>query len=133
MAKKKVQPADDNVEVIVPDVEENNTSTQEDTTVSKKNKKSKIDSNKDTKESKNEKSSKNSKNDKGSKNKKEKKSLRKRASEVISELKKVSKPTFGKVVKNTCVVIAVVAICTVLLLGLEKLFSLLYKLLLPNA
>ena len=133
MAKKKVQPADDNVEVIVPDVEENNTSTQEDTTVSKKNKKSKIDSNKDTKESKNDKSSKNSKNDKGSKNKKEKKSLRKRASEVISELKKVSKPTFGKVVKNTCVVIAVVAICTVLLLGLEKLFSLLYKLLLPNA
>ena len=53
MAKKKVQPADDNVEVIVPDVEENNTSTQEDTTVSKKNKKSKIDSNKDTKDSKN--------------------------------------------------------------------------------
>ena len=60
-----------------------------------------------------------------------KKSIKKKASEVWSELKKVSKPTFGKVVKNTCVVIAVVAICTLLLFGVDKLFSLIYDLLLP--
>ena len=56
---------------------------------------------------------------------------RSRVKETMSELKKVSKPTFGKVVKNTCVVIAVVAICTLLLFGMDKLFSLVYDLLLP--
>lgn len=61
--------------------------------------------------------------------KKDKKSLKKKATEVWSELKKVSKPSFGKVVKNTLVVIAVVAICTLLLFGTDKLFSLIYKLL----
>jgi len=69
---------------------------------------------------------------KSNKQKKEKKSLKKRATEVWSELKKVSKPSFGKVVKNTCVVIAVVAICTVLLFGIDRLFSLVYNLLLPK-
>lgn len=134
MAKKKIQPADENVEVIVPDVEENNSTAKEDTKeVSKKNKKVKNESEKVSKDTKNSKSSKVDKNAKNSKNKKEKKSLKKRASEIISELKKVSKPSFGKVVKNTCVVIAVVAICTLLLLGIEKLFSLVYYLLLPNA
>ena len=73
------------------------------------------------------KDNKNSKN----KNKKETKSLKKKATEIISELKKVSKPTFGKVVKNTCVVIVVVAICTLLLFGMDRLFSLIYDLLLP--
>ena len=50
---------------------------------------------------------------------------------VFSELKKVSKPSFGKVVKNTCVVIAVVAICTLLLFGVDRLFSWVNDLLLP--
>ena len=85
------------------------------------------------KDSKNTKATKNDKKSKNAKSKVERKSLKKRAAEMISELKKVSKPSFGKVVKNTCVVIAVVAICTVLLLGIEKLFSLVYYLLLPNA
>ena len=62
---------------------------------------------------------------------KEKMSLKKKASEIVSELKKVSKPSFGKVVKNTCVVIVVVAICTLLLFGMDRLFSLIYDLLLP--
>ena len=70
-------------------------------------------------------------NEKSKKNKTEKKSLKKKMSEVVSELKKVSKPSFGKVVKNTCVVISVVAICTLALFGVDKLFSLLYDLLLP--
>ena len=77
-----------------------------------------------------EKSSKNVKDNKAktknNKQKKEKKSIKKQASEVWSELKKVSKPSFGKVVKNTCVVI-----CTLLLFGVDKLFSLVYNLLLP--
>jgi preprotein translocase SecE subunit len=57
--------------------------------------------------------------------------MKKRATEIISELKKVSKPSFGKVVKNTSVVIVVVAICTLLLFGMDRLFSLVYDLLLP--
>ena len=115
MAKKNVQPTSEEVEVIAPDVEKK---------TSKKETKAKEVKGKDTKSSK---SSKNSKNPK----KKEKKSLKKKASEVWSELKKVSRPSFGKVVKNTCVVIAVVAICTLLLFGMDNLFRLIYKLLLP--
>lgn len=114
MAKKNVQPASDEVEVIAPDVEK----------TSSKETKTKDVKGKDTKDTK---SNKNAK----SKNKKEKKSLKKKVSEIWSELKKVSKPSFGKVVKNTCVVIAVVAICTLLLFGIDKLFSLIYNLLLP--
>ena len=117
MAKKNVQPTSEEVEVIAPDVEEKKTS--------KKETKAKDVKGKDTKNAKS------SKNTKNSKNKKERKSVKKRASEVWSELKKVSRPSFGKVVKNTCVVIAVVAICTLLLLGMDNLFRLVYKLLLP--
>jgi len=62
--------------------------------------------------------------------KKEKKSMKKKVQEVVSELKKVSKPSFGKVCKDTCVVIAVVSICTLFLFGMDKLFSLLNGLLL---
>ena len=71
--------------------------------------------------------------DKKAKAKKDRKSLIKKAAEIISELKKVSKPTFGQVVKNTSVVIVVVLICTLLLFGIDKLFSLIYDLLLPNS
>ena len=65
-----------------------------------------------------------------SKPKKDKKSMKKKVQEVVSELKKVSKPSFGKVCKDTCVVIAVVSICTLFLFGIDKLFSLLNGLLL---
>ena len=65
-----------------------------------------------------------------SKTKKEKRSMKKKVQEVVSELKKVSKPSFGKVCKDTCVVIAVVSICTLFLFGIDKLFSLLNGLLL---
>ena len=122
MAKKNVQPASEEVEVIAPETEEKKTSKkQKETKVSKENKEV----------SKKEKDSKNSKDKSKKKDKKEKKNLKKKATEIWSELKKVSKPSFGKVVKNTCVVIAVVAICTLLLFGMDKLFSLVYDLLIP--
>ena len=122
MAKKQKQPTNENVEVIVPD-EEKTIETPKTETKSKQTKKDKVEKveNKDTKDK-----------SKSKTKKKEKKSIKKKASEVWSELKKVSKPSFGTVVKNTCVVITVVAICTILLFGVDKLFSLIYTLLIPN-
>lgn len=140
MAKKKVQPTTEEVEVIEPDTVETTEATEEvnDTKKQKTSKKDKASKNSDVKpkedskkDNSKKKDSKNNKNKGKNKNKAEKKSLKKKASEIISELKKVSKPTFGTVVKNTCVVIVVVAICTLLLFGMDKLFSLLYELLLP--
>lgn len=121
MAKKQKQSTNEAVEVIVPDDE-----TIEQTS-DKKTKKA-------TKEAKVEKIDPKAK-DKNAKKakKKERKSFKKKVAEVWSELKKVSKPSFGKVVKNTCVVITVVAICTVLLFGVDRLFSLIYDLLIPNS
>ena len=126
MAKKQKQTTNENVEVIVPDEEK---ATEQ--TLEKKSKKEKsVDNTKTSKNSKEkdvkvndtkEKISKDTKNK--SKNKKEKKSLKKRCSEIWSELKKVSKPSFGKVVKNTCIVISVVIICTLLLFGVDRLFG----------
>lgn len=106
MAKKNVQPAESDVEIITPDVDK------------KDKKNAKVDNSKQ-------------KTNKKTKQKSDKKSMKKKASEVWSELKKVSKPSFGQVCKNTCVVIAVVAICTLLLFGVDRLFSLVNKLLLP--
>lgn len=126
MAKKKVQPASDEIEVIAPDVEDSSKKESKQTN-EVKTKDSKTKEVKDVKSKDSKAQNKNAKNSK----KKEKKSIKKKASEVWSELKKVSKPTFGTVVKNTCVVIAVVAICTLLLFGMDKLFSLIYDLLLP--
>lgn len=106
MAKKNVQPVESDVEIVTPDVD-------------KKNKKNaKVDNSKQ-------------KNKANKKQKSEKKSLKKKTAEVWSELKKVSKPSFGKVCKNTGVVIAVVAVCTLLLFGVDKLFSLVNNLLMP--
>lgn len=105
MAKKNVQPAESDVEIITPDANKKQL---------KKNEK--VD-NKQKKAAK--------------KNKSDKKSLKKKAGEVWSELKKVSRPSFGTVCKNTCVVISVVAICTLLLFGVDRLFSLINNLLLP--
>lgn len=114
MAKKKVQMDAQDIEVVAPVVEKKESSKKVNTKDSKK----------DTKVE-------NTKAKAKSKTNKDKKSMKKKAAEVLSELKKVSKPTFGKVVKNTCVVIAVVAICTLLLFGVDRLFSLVNDLLLP--
>ena len=136
MAKKQKQTTNENVEVIVP----NEVNATEHTSEKKSKKEKKVETvkaskstkdkdvkNKDTKD-------KNSKDLKSkTKNKKERKSLKKRCSEIWSELKKVSKPSFGKVVKNTCVVITVVFVCALLLLGIDKLLELVYKLLIPNS
>jgi preprotein translocase SecE subunit len=133
MAKKNVQPANEEVEVIAPDTVEA-TATKETTTKTKEVKNTKKESKSKEKVSakqENDTKKKDNKNSKNNKNKKERKSMKKRATEIISELKKVSKPSFGKVVKNTCVVIVVVAICTLLLFGMDRLFSLIYDLLLP--
>lgn len=141
MAKKKVQPSTEEVEVIAPEtdtiadtVEVAEVDTQKTTNANKKQKKaSKKNSDEEivTKDNSKVNSKDKAKDKSKAKSKKEKKSLKKRTAEVWSELKKVSKPSFGQVVKNTCVVISVVAICTLLLFGMDKLFSLIYDLLLP--
>lgn len=106
MAKKNVQTVEPDVEVIAPDVDK------------KEKKSAKVDNSKQ-------------KSKPNKKQKSDKKSLKKKTSEIWSELKKVSKPSFGQVCKNTCVVIAVVAVCTLLLFGVDRLFSLVNELLLP--
>ena len=58
-----------------------------------------------------------------------KKSLGQKSKELSSELKKVSWPSFGKVVKTTGVVLLVVTVCTLILFGADRLFSLLFNLL----
>lgn len=52
----------------------------------------------------------------------------KKLKETGSELKKVSWPTFGKVMKQTGVVLAVVAVFTVVLFGIDYLLGLLFNL-----
>ncbi len=69
------------------------------------------------------------KNTKLVKPKKERKSIGKRIKETTSELKKVSWPTFGKVVKATSVVIVVVLFFTVVLFGIDYVLKLLFNLL----
>lgn len=59
--------------------------------------------------------------------KQNKKSVGKKTGEVVSELKKVSWPKFGKVVKQTLVVLGFVVLCGVVLLGLNLLLSLGHK------
>ena len=50
----------------------------------------------------------------------------KKIKESVSEIKKVNWPTFKKVVKQTGMVISVVAICTLVLFGFDRLLSLLF-------
>ena len=72
------------------------------------------------------------KNDKKSNKKADKKTrtgVVQKTKEVTGELKKVTWPTFGKVVKTTGVVISVVLIFALVLLGLDRLLSLVYDLL----
>lgn len=56
--------------------------------------------------------------------------IAKAVKETGSELKKVTWPTFGKVVKQTGVVLTVVAVFTVVLFGIDLFLGWLYKLLL---
>ena len=126
MAKKNKQPKNLKKAEVESEVKESEVVESTEATVEVKSDKKTTKNKKDDKDVKDLKAK-----NKNNKQKKEKKSLKKKASEVWSELKKVSKPSFGKVVKNTCVVIAVVAICTLLLFGVDKLFSLVYNLLLP--
>ena len=51
-----------------------------------------------------------------------------RVKETVSELKKVSWPTFGKTMKQTGMVISVVAIFMLVTLGIDSLLSWLLKL-----
>ncbi len=68
-------------------------------------------------------------NKKNNKNKTEKRTFGRKIKESFSELKKVSWPSFGTTVKQTGVVITVVAICTLVLFGIDRLFGWLYTLL----
>lgn len=59
--------------------------------------------------------------------KKEKKGgIGKKIKESVSEIKKVNWPTFGKVCKQTGMVISVVVVCTLVLFGIDRLLSLLF-------
>ena len=62
--------------------------------------------------------------------KKEKKpsKTKKKIKEVASELKKVTWPTFPQIVKKTSTVIAVVIIFSIVLLGIDALLEMVYKL-----
>ncbi len=53
---------------------------------------------------------------------------RSRAKETVSELKKVSWPSFGKTMKQTGMVISVVALFMLVTLGIDSLLSWLLKL-----
>ena len=52
-----------------------------------------------------------------------------KAKETVAELKKVTWPTFGKVVKNTLLVIFIVILSTLVLFGIDYGLSWIYKLL----
>lgn len=71
-------------------------------------------------------------------NKKAKKQAKKepkpnKVKESVAELKKVTWPTFPKVVKNTLLVLGIVLIFTIVLFGIDYGLSWLYKLLTPAA
>ena len=70
---------------------------------------------------------------KATNNKKEKKvrenKLARKTKETVSELKKVTWPSFGKVCKQTAVVLGVVLFFTLVLFGIDRLFAWLFGLL----
>lgn len=114
MAKKeKVAVDTKEVEIVEPDTEvkEEKTESIEKTDKEKTGKKAKDDNKSDKK-------SKKSKNKKGG--------LGKKIKESVSEIKKVNWPTFGKVCKQTGMVITVVVVCTLVLFGIDRLLSLLF-------
>ncbi|MCL1944974.1 MAG: preprotein translocase subunit SecE [Firmicutes bacterium] len=61
--------------------------------------------------------------------KKEKKGFWNRIKETLSELKKVSWPSFKTVVKSTGIVLAVVLFFLIALIGIDSLLGFLYQLL----
>lgn len=63
------------------------------------------------------------------KGKKEKVKKAGKAKETVSELKKVTWPTFPKVVKQTAVVLSVTFVFLLVVFGIDQLLSLLYNLL----
>ena len=69
------------------------------------------------------------KNKDAKKKQKEQKPKRNKAKETVSELKKVTWPSFGTVVKNTGMVLAVVLIFGLVIFGIDSLLSWLIKLL----
>ena len=71
----------------------------------------------------------NKKGNKSNKAKSDRRGISKRIKETTSELKKVSWPTFGKVVKSTLVVIVVVLFFAVALFGIDYLLNLPFNLL----
>ena len=56
-----------------------------------------------------------------------------KAKETVAELKKVTWPTFPKVVKNTLLVLGIVVLFTIVLFGIDYGLSWIYKLLTPAA
>ena len=83
----------------------------------------------DKKAKKDSKNDKNGKDNKKKKEKKNKKGLIRKTKETASELKKVTWPSFGEVVKKTGVVIAFVVIFGLLIFGIDTLLSWLVTLL----
>ena len=53
--------------------------------------------------------------------------------EVVGELKKVTWPSFGKVVKNTLLVIGIVLLITIALFAVDRIFSWIYQLLVQGS
>lgn len=111
MAKKVKETLEkQDVEIVEPDTQK--TSTEKDSKQSKK-----VNDNKAKKPNK-------------KKSAKEKKGgVSKMVKESISEIKKVNWPTFGKVCKQTGMVITVVVVCTLILFGMDRLLSWLFSLL----
>lgn len=68
------------------------------------------------------------KNKKNNKVKKGPNKLVTKTKETVSELKKVSWPSFKTVCKNTGIVISVVVICALVLFGIDRLLGFLYTL-----
>lgn len=113
--------------VDVNDAKNDNTVTPE---VSKDAEKPKTEKGKDGKADNSKADSKNKKDkDKKKKDKKNKKGLIKKTKETASELKKVTWPTFGEVVKKTGIVIAFVVIFGLLIFGIDTLLGFLSRLL----
>ena len=117
MAKKvkETLEKDQVVEVVEPDTEK--TSTNEKEKVSKKS--NKVESKQSNKKASTSKKKGNEK----------KGGVGKMIKESVSEIKKVNWPTFGKVVKQTGMVITVVLICTLILFGMDRLLSWIFSLL----
>lgn len=82
-----------------------------------------------SKNSKQENKSKDDKKNKKEKKPKEKGKLKRKARETVSELKKVTWPSFGEVCKKTGIVLAVVVVFGLVLFGLDALLGYLFGLL----